>query len=178
MIYDKILQEIKDELNRASALHGSFNSEFEGFAVFLEEVEELWDEIKKKRQNRSLEKMRAEAIQIAAMAARFLIDICGWDKDDIISYVRDSLKGDRAKIFTHHDGYGQLKIKIERFWSSIKYGEIPKHVSPALSIISFITGFIYDTMQDNYEEKGPAILEEVDETCEQYERIKDSCKKL
>lgn len=51
------------------------HSAHEGYAVILEEVDELWDEVKKKREDRSKRKMRDECIQIAAMAIKFIEDL-------------------------------------------------------------------------------------------------------
>lgn len=72
-----LLEEVDREYLRATQLHGAFNSAHEGYAVILEELEELWDEIKKRKEGRDIEKMQKEAIQIAAMAVRFVTDICG-----------------------------------------------------------------------------------------------------
>lgn len=66
------------EYERAAAKFPKFNSAHEGYAVLLEEVDELWDEVKKNPRNATA--MRTEAIQVAAMAMRFLIDCCGDDK--------------------------------------------------------------------------------------------------
>lgn len=57
-----------------------FNTAHEGYAVILEEVDELWDEVKKKPKNRDSAKMKAECIQIAAMALRFATEICDTKK--------------------------------------------------------------------------------------------------
>jgi NTP pyrophosphatase (non-canonical NTP hydrolase) len=66
------------ELARATGIHRhKFNSAHEGYAVILEELDELWDEVKKNGQTRDMQKMRDEAIQVAAMAMRFVIDVCG-----------------------------------------------------------------------------------------------------
>ena len=66
-----------DELLKASAKFGPFASAHEGFAVLLEEVDELWDAVKIKQSDPTrVDKMRAEAIQVAAMALRFLVDLC------------------------------------------------------------------------------------------------------
>lgn len=51
----------------------SFNSYHEGYAVILEELDEVWTEIKKKEQ--SEERIREEMIQVGAMVLRFLYDL-------------------------------------------------------------------------------------------------------
>jgi hypothetical protein len=56
-------------------MHAPFNSAHEGYAVLLEEVDELWAEVKKRRSERDDERMGLEAIQVAAMAVRFLLDV-------------------------------------------------------------------------------------------------------
>jgi hypothetical protein len=79
--YQRVLDtanEVQRELLRAMNLHGSMKSGHEGYAVLLEEVEELWDVVKsnpKKLSNHN-ERMREEAIQVAAMAMRFVVDVC------------------------------------------------------------------------------------------------------
>jgi len=74
-----VSREVEIELANARAQHpGLFNSAHEGFAVLKEEVDELWEEIKDR--NRDMAAMRAEAIQVAAMAIRFVEDVC--DKPD------------------------------------------------------------------------------------------------
>jgi NTP pyrophosphatase (non-canonical NTP hydrolase) len=49
-----------------------FNSTHEGFAVLKEEVDELWDAVKA---NESKQRLREEAIQVAAMAIRFIQEL-------------------------------------------------------------------------------------------------------
>ncbi len=49
----------------------SFHSAHEGYAVLLEEVDELWDAIKADDLPHALE----EAVQVAAMAIRFIVDL-------------------------------------------------------------------------------------------------------
>ena len=72
---EKILSEVSRELNHAKCKHKRFNSAHEGYSVILEELDELWDEVKKKDYIRSTIKMRNEAIQVAAMAIRFIEDL-------------------------------------------------------------------------------------------------------
>lgn len=68
---------VLEEYFKATKRFGSFKSAHEGYAVLLEEVDELWEEVKKKKGKRKTKKMLEEAIQIAAMAIRFAHDICG-----------------------------------------------------------------------------------------------------
>jgi len=67
--------EIIDEFKKATIKNGPFNTAHEGYAVILEELDELWHEIKKKQEKRDMERMKKEAIQVGAMALRFLVDI-------------------------------------------------------------------------------------------------------
>lgn len=53
-----------------------FNSAHEGYAVLAEEVDELWDHIKTNQKRRDLPAMRKEAMQVAAMALRFMGECC------------------------------------------------------------------------------------------------------
>lgn len=78
MIYniDNILDNITNELFNATLKYSKFNSFHEGYAVILEELDELWNEVKKKPHLIDKDNMRKEAIQIATMAIRFIIDLC------------------------------------------------------------------------------------------------------
>lgn len=69
----KAFQIVKRELRLARAKFPAFNSGHEGHSVILEEFEELWDEVKA---NSSKEVQALEVKQVAAMAIRFLIDLC------------------------------------------------------------------------------------------------------
>lgn len=64
---------IQDEYNTARTLFPKFHSAHEAYAVLLEEVEEFWQEVKKKDQ--SPEAMRKELIQIAAMSMSAVLDL-------------------------------------------------------------------------------------------------------
>ena len=71
----KALESAERELDRAFKNYPAMASPHEGFAILLEEVDELWDEVKPKPYLRSRERMREEAMQIAAMAIRFAVDL-------------------------------------------------------------------------------------------------------
>lgn len=62
---------VLDELDRALENHGGFCSAHEGYAVMLEELDELWEEIKKKNQSRL--RMMEESTQVAAMSIKFML---------------------------------------------------------------------------------------------------------
>lgn len=70
------LHDANAELVRARSKFSRFNSAHEGYAVLLEEVDELWELVRLKKENRARAAMRTEAIQVAAMALRFAADVC------------------------------------------------------------------------------------------------------
>ena len=70
------VDETTEELRRARAKFPVFVSAHEGFAILKEEVDELWDEVKGHHPER-MKRMREEAVQVAAMAIRFIEDVCG-----------------------------------------------------------------------------------------------------
>lgn len=75
MIQAEAIQAVGEELARARFKFPEFRSPHEGYAIILEELEELKSEIFKKKDKRDLNKMRNEAMQVAAMAVRFMTDI-------------------------------------------------------------------------------------------------------
>lgn len=69
----EFLADTREEYASSLEKHGGFNSAHEGWAVLFEEVDELWDEVRKKRKDRSGGNMYLECKQIAAMALKFAI---------------------------------------------------------------------------------------------------------
>ena len=75
MTAEDAIRLICEEYSRATAKNGAFNSAHEGYAVILEELDELWDEVKLKASLRDPDRMQKEAVQVGAMALRFLVDV-------------------------------------------------------------------------------------------------------
>ena len=79
----RILRDVADEWGNATEKFEPFHSAHEGWAVIREELDELWEGIKDCYDSRpgklpslEIERLRSEAIQVAAMACRFIEDIC------------------------------------------------------------------------------------------------------
>jgi hypothetical protein len=77
--YGKIraaLQDVYDEVIKAVTKYDPMHSAHEAHSVLREEFEELWEHVKVKQGERDAKAMRHESVQVAAMAIRFLVDIC------------------------------------------------------------------------------------------------------
>lgn len=74
------LRNVMAEVKRAQTLHAPLNSAHEAYAVLLEEVEEFWDEVRKRKAERNPKDIVNELTQIAAMACRTAVDLY---RDDI-----------------------------------------------------------------------------------------------
>lgn len=72
----RVMELVADELISATRDNAKFNSFHEGYAVILEELDELWDEVKLKTPDS--DKVFREAIQVSAMGMRFVHDLNGW----------------------------------------------------------------------------------------------------
>ena len=77
MEYHNAIKEVTAEYKRAKDKFGVFASRHEGYAVILEELDELWVEIKS---NGSNDNIKGEAVQVVAMGLRFLVECCDKDK--------------------------------------------------------------------------------------------------
>lgn len=103
---------VESELSRAREKHARINSLHEGYAVILEELDELWNlvKVKVKRENRNLESVLEELIQIAAMAQRTAEDLvlCVYC-DGRGGYVRDRGNGDADSVECTYCGGSGLR---------------------------------------------------------------------
>ena len=77
-IVRNIVADIHLEFKVATKQYPKFNSRHEGYAILDEERFELWLEVMKNhvRDPEAKIKMRKEAVQVAAMAMRFIYDCC------------------------------------------------------------------------------------------------------
>jgi hypothetical protein len=73
----KAVDDAVRELLSAVGRYGPMASAHEGYAVILEELDELKAEVWKSPKKRDMRAMREEAVQVAAMALRFIRDVCG-----------------------------------------------------------------------------------------------------
>ncbi len=69
------LDQVRAELDQAMRAFPPMRSPHEGWAILREEVDEMWDEIKRNDFDGGLE----EAIQVAAMAIRYIHDLADYD---------------------------------------------------------------------------------------------------
>lgn len=69
------IEAVSKEVRKATLKHPPLNSIFEAYGVILEEVDELFEEVRPDR-GRSTEAQK-EAVQIAAMGVRTILDVVG-----------------------------------------------------------------------------------------------------
>lgn len=84
------LVDIRDSYIGARKKHAPMRGPHEGYAVILEELDELWDEVKawqpepklshpplaREEYDKNMRDMRKEARHVAAMALAFLLEVC------------------------------------------------------------------------------------------------------
>lgn len=74
---NKTIQEIANEMarecTRATEIHGPMRGLHEGYAVILEELDELWAEIKKKQPDKT--QLRKETVQLGAMCLKIIHNV-------------------------------------------------------------------------------------------------------
>lgn len=65
--------ELSDELHKAMTKHAAMHSPHEGHSVISEELEELWEHVR--ADTGRTPEARHEAMQVAAMALRYIVDL-------------------------------------------------------------------------------------------------------
>jgi len=75
MKHKRFQQDVIEEIRKAGESHPPIQNIHEGYAVLLEEVDEFWDEVKKKTKERDPKKLYKELVQVAAMAQRIVEDV-------------------------------------------------------------------------------------------------------
>jgi 1,6-anhydro-N-acetylmuramate kinase len=73
--YQRVADAVVAEIRRARLRHAPMRGGHEGYAVILEELDELWEDVRAQRLDRA--HAGAEAIQVAAMAIAFAVEVCG-----------------------------------------------------------------------------------------------------
>ena len=71
----RFLSDMVLELEKAENLHGSYNSYHEAYAVILEELDEFWEIVRMKTQDRNGRDAYIELVQIAITAWRTARDL-------------------------------------------------------------------------------------------------------
>lgn len=72
---DRIFESVETEIYSSTILHKPFNSSHEGYAVLLEELDEVWEEIKKSKNYTLSKEAKQELIQVAAVAMRMINEL-------------------------------------------------------------------------------------------------------
>lgn len=75
------LELIEREYATAAQRYERFNSPHEGWAVIKEELDELWAEVKANRGDQLA--AAGEAVQVAAMCVRYLVDLCHAEEEHV-----------------------------------------------------------------------------------------------
>lgn len=72
--YSLVIEAVFDEVVRARSEHAPMRGAHDGHALILQEVHGLWGAIKDRRCD--AQEMRDRAIQVAAMAVAFVVEVC------------------------------------------------------------------------------------------------------
>lgn len=77
---DEAVYDVLRELEEARENWPPLNSAHEGYGVIDEEFDELKGHIFTNQKKRDLVAMRKEAVQLAAMALRFIVEVCNEER--------------------------------------------------------------------------------------------------
>lgn len=76
-LVNSVLDEVRHNLKQGMIKHAPMHSPHEGASVIREEFEELWDHVK--ADTGRTPEARKEALQLAAMAVRYIVDLIDGD---------------------------------------------------------------------------------------------------
>ena len=127
--YGAALEAVHDEILKCKRKYiESFNSTHEGYAVLKEEVDEMWDDIKKNRVRESV----CEAIQVAAMAIRYIAEIgeeYPFDGSHISNVENDVQKSVQSKIVKINEGDVGGSISVTNYFDIFSPHDSPTGLS-------------------------------------------------
>ena len=118
---------MRDELARSLTEYPQlWRSAEEGAMVLAEEVDELWDEVRRNQIGRA----RVEAAQVGAMALRFIADVCEFtgsarQRCRVAAAEQRAVRsevGPRRVLASSHEGFGFLKREYDGLWAAINSG--------------------------------------------------------
>lgn len=73
--YEEIQLAVNVEICLSKDKHKPFNSSHEGYGVLLEELDEVWEEIKESKSYTLSKEAKQELIQVAAVAMRMINEL-------------------------------------------------------------------------------------------------------
>ena len=118
---DEAIQSILAEFKKAESKFPEFRSEHEGYGVLLEEVDELWYEIKNNKRPGAEERMKEEAAQVAAMALKFIVMLDSKNKTTEHTSAGSGIVDIVEKYGLSIDG---AKIKVKNNINKLEFAEL------------------------------------------------------
>lgn len=141
---DDIIEMIQAELESATEKFPPMVSGHEGFAVILEELDELWHEVKHGPRNR----MREEAIQVAAMGARFFVDLSKSNIREALNAVQAETAWVGKPINSAHEGYMLMRHAADELWEAVKANQAERAGEVALLLSATAVHFLLVVQED------------------------------
>lgn len=116
----------------------------EGAMLLREELDELWDEVRRNR----IPEARTEAVQVAAMALRFITDVApasptvAWVNSWMNSWPHHDCVGPRRPFSSAHEAFGFLLREYDALWANVLTGA--DATVPATRVAMMAARFITD----------------------------------
>ena len=80
LLFEQVAREVVAEATRAAAKWPPYGSAHEAYGLLAEELAEFFDCVRTNQNKRDIAEMRAELVQLAAVAFRTIIDVCDGGK--------------------------------------------------------------------------------------------------